>query len=78
MRGKSNRNCKWPYKNVLRRVIAEHLSKGMPHVRADLYVCNGQIYFSELTFFDGSGFEEFEPMEWDYKIGEMLELPKIN
>lgn len=50
----------------------------MPHVKADLYDCNGQIYFGELTFFDGSGFDKIEPVEWDYKIGEMLVLPKIN
>ena len=37
-----------------------------------------QIYFGELTFFDGSGFDKIEPVEWDYKIGEMLVLPKIN
>ena len=55
--------------------IAEWLSKGLPHIRVDLYDCNGKIYFGELTFFDGSGFDKIEPLEWDYKIGEMLKLP---
>lgn len=55
--------------------IAERLSKGLPHIRVDLYDCNGKIYFGELTFFDGSGFYKIEPLEWDYKIGEMLKLP---
>lgn len=55
--------------------IAENLSKGLPHVRVDLYECNGQIYFGELTFFDGAGFDKIEPLEWDYKIGKMLKLP---
>lgn len=55
--------------------IAEKLSKGLPHIRVDLYECNGQIYFGELTFFDGSGFDKIEPLEWDYKIGRMLKLP---
>lgn len=55
--------------------IAEQLSKGLPHIRVDLYDCNGKIYFGELTFFDGSGFDKIEPLEWDYKIGEMLKLP---
>ena len=54
--------------------IAERLSKGLPHIRVDLYDCNGKIYFGELTFFDGSGFDKIEPLEWDYKIGEMLKL----
>ena len=55
--------------------IAEWLSKELPHIRVDLYDCNGKIYFGELTFFDGSGFDKIEPLEWDYKIGEMLKLP---
>lgn len=55
--------------------IAENLSKGLPHIRVDLYECNGQIYFGELTFFDGAGFDKIEPLEWDYKIGKMLKLP---
>lgn len=55
--------------------IAMRLSKGMPHVRVDLYNINTKIYFGELTFFSGSGNIPFEPEEWDYKIGEWLKLP---
>lgn len=55
--------------------IVEKLAKGLPHIRVDLYDCNGKIYFGELTFFDGSGFDKIEPMEWDYKIGKILKLP---
>lgn len=55
--------------------IAEKLAHGLPHVRVDLYECGEKIYFGELTFYDGSGFDIIEPIEWDYKIGEMLELP---
>ena len=55
--------------------IAEKLAKNLPHIRVDLYECNGQIYFGELTFFDGSGFDKIEPVEWDYKLGSMLHLP---
>ena len=54
--------------------IAEKLSKGIPHVRVDLYYCNHHIYFGELTFFDGSGFDRIEPTEWDYKIGRWIKL----
>ena len=56
--------------------IAEKLAKGLPHIRVDLYDCNGKIYFGELTFFDGSGFDKIEPIEWDYKIGDRLHLPR--
>lgn len=56
--------------------VAEKLSRGLPHVRVDLYECNGRIYFGELTFYDGSGFEAFDPIDWDYGIGGMLKLSK--
>lgn len=55
-------------------VISEKLAQGLPHIRVDLYECNGQIYFGELTFFDGSGFDKIVPIEWDYKIGRMLDI----
>lgn len=55
--------------------IAEKLSHGIPHIRVDLYNVNGKIYFSELTFFDASGFETFEPKEWDLHWGRYIELP---
>ena len=28
-----------------------------------------------MTFFDGSGFDTIEPIEWDYKIGSWIKLP---
>lgn len=55
--------------------IAERLSQGFRHVRVDLYDINGRIYFGELTFFHFSGNVPFEPAEWDYKIGQWLQLP---
>ncbi|MDU4378984.1 MAG: ATP-grasp fold amidoligase family protein [Anaerococcus vaginalis] len=56
--------------------IAEILSEGMPEVRVDLYISNNKIYFGELTFFDGGGFDKIEPLEWDYKLGSWIKLPK--
>lgn len=55
--------------------IAEILSEGIPHVRVDLYLSNDKIYFGELTFFDGSGFDKIEPTEWDIKLGSFINLP---
>ena len=52
------------------------LSDNIPFVRVDWYEINGKLYFGELTFYPGSGFEEFNPSEWDEKIGDMLILPK--
>lgn len=54
--------------------LASTLSKGMPHVRVDFYSINGDIYFGELTFFHFSGFEPFEPDEWDYKFGNYIDF----
>ena len=55
--------------------IARKLSKGIPHVRIDLYCVEGKVYFGEYTFFDSSGFEKFTPQEWDETLGGWLTLP---
>lgn len=55
--------------------IAKKLSVGIPQVRIDLYNCNGQIYFGEITFFHWSGMTAFDPVEWDFKLGKMIKLP---
>ena len=55
--------------------LAEKLSKGISFLRVDFYEINGRIYFGELTFYPGSGYEQFQPKEWDYKLGEWIRLP---
>ena len=59
----------------LMKELASKLSKGFPHLRVDFYNVNGNIYFGELTFFHWSGIVPFNPVEWDYKLGEMMQLP---
>ena len=57
--------------------IAQNLSKGIPHVRVDLYNIDGKIYFGELTFFHGSGLSNyFIPEEWNEKLGNYINLNK--
>jgi hypothetical protein len=56
--------------------IARNLSKDIPHVRVDLYNVEGQIYFGEMTFFDGSGVSIYNPKEYDLIFGSYLKLPK--
>ena len=56
--------------------IAAKLSKGIPHVRVDLYDINGKIYFGEMTFYHWSGTKPFEPEEWDRTFGSWITLPK--
>ncbi|MBQ3195385.1 MAG: glycosyl transferase [Clostridia bacterium] len=55
--------------------LAEKLSKDIPFIRIDFYVVEDRIYFSELTLFPASGFEGYEPSEWDRTFGEWLKLP---
>ncbi len=55
--------------------LSAKLSKNIPFVRADFYIVNHKVYFSELTFFPASGFEPYEPDEWDYTFGDYLTLP---
>lgn len=55
--------------------LVKKLSKGIPHVRVDLYDVNGHVYFGEMTFFHWSGMMPFEPKEWDYKFGNLIHLP---
>ena len=54
--------------------MAEKLSHGIPFVRIDFYEIYGHPFFGEMTFFPGNGFEKFEPEEWDYKLGEWLNI----
>lgn len=55
--------------------LAEKLSEGIPFVRVDFYEVNDRVYFGEMTFYPGSGLEEFDPEKWDYVLGSWLELP---
>ena len=56
--------------------LANILSSEFPNVRVDFYILNNRIYFGELTFSDGNGLNLFIPQSYDYKFGELLELPK--
>jgi len=55
--------------------LSEKLSSNIPFVRVDFYEVDGKLYFGELTFFPGSGFEKFVPETADYELGSWLELP---
>lgn len=57
---------------------AECLAKDTVELRVDFYEVNGKAYFGEMTFFDGSGFDSFNPEEWDRTFGDMVKLPEIS
>lgn len=79
-------DLKWGYEHALvkpskpinfekMKELAVILSKDVPELRVDFYEVNNKIYFGELTFFDGSGFDKIEPKEWDEKLGDWITLP---
>lgn len=50
--------------------IAEKLAADFPFVRVDLYNIKGRIVFGELTFYPWSGYVQFDPDNFDYKLGK--------
>ena len=57
--------------------IVRALSKGMIHVRIDLYEDKGKIFFGEFTFHDFSGIKKFEPEQYDELFGNWIDLSKV-
>lgn len=55
--------------------FAKTLSSGFHFLRVDLYEINGDIYFSEYTFFSDAGFAPFEPEEWNHTLGSWIHIP---
>ncbi|WP_071460919.1 ATP-grasp fold amidoligase family protein [Bacillus massilinigeriensis] len=51
--------------------LAEKLATGFSHVRVDLYNVDGKIYFGEMTFTNGSGYDLIYPRKYDLKLGEL-------
>lgn len=55
--------------------LSSKLSEGIPHVRVDFYIVRDHIYFGELTFYHGSGSEEFRPDGFGREVGSWLRIP---
>ena len=56
--------------------LAEELSKGIPFVRVDFYETASRSY-SANDVLPGIGFEEFDPAEWDERLGAWMDLSRI-
>ena len=51
------------------------LAVGIPQLRVDFYCINNKVYFGELTFFDGSGFDKIEQEYYRNLLGDYIKLP---
>lgn len=55
---------------------AETLAKEFPEARVDFFRMNdGHLYIGEITFYSYAGYCNWNPPEWDLKLGQMLQLP---
>ena len=70
----SKKEIEKPANYKLMLEFSKKLSENIPFVRVDWYEINGKLYFGELTFYPGSGMEEFNPEEWDEKIGNLISI----
>lgn len=55
--------------------LAGKISSGLPFLRVDQYLIDGQVYIGELTAYPENGLGVFSDELWNRKFGELLELP---
>ena len=73
----NDNNIKKPINFEKMKELAEKLSANIPFLRVDFYEIDNKIYFGELTFYPNGGYEKFDPEEWDYKIGNLINLEGV-
>ena len=54
--------------------LAKRMAEPFDHVRIDFYLCEGRIYFGEMTFSSSSGRKIMKPEYSDLMIGEYLKI----
>lgn len=54
--------------------LASELAGKFPHVRVDFYSVHSTIFFGEMTFYHGSGFNKITPLEFSYKMGSWIHI----
>lgn len=55
--------------------LSEKFAANMYHVRIDWFVVHDKLYFGEITFYDGSGFDPFDNKQDDDTLGSWIDLP---
>ncbi len=54
--------------------FSKMLAADIRHIRVDWYEIRGKLFFGELTFFDGAGFEAFDKKEYDEYLGSLIKI----
>lgn len=82
-----NKGIKFPMgydKEIQKPVVLEKmlelsvkLASDIPYIRCDFYCVENKLYFGELTFYHGSGFETFTPKSFDRELGRLIKLPQL-
>lgn len=60
-----------PEESELMKKLAIKLAEPFNYVRVDMYLVDGQVYFSELTFCNDSGFGAFSDKKYDFEFGQL-------
>lgn len=55
---------------------ARKLSKPFIHARVDFYIVKDKIYFGEITFTNGAGFDRCSSYEFDKWLGDCMRIDK--
>ena len=64
--------CPETFKDMV--AIGTQVAQRFKYVRVDFYDVDGKLYYGEITLHHGSGYDTFEPKEWDLYYGKKLKL----
>ena len=67
-----------PEKFEKMKELAQKISEEFDYIRADFYLVGDKVCFGELTQTHGGGFEDFKPLIWDKKWGDLWKIDFSN
>ena len=56
---------------------ARRLSEPFAHARVDFYIEGDRLFFGEITFIPGTGFDRFSSREFDLEMGSWIDLSRV-
>ncbi len=57
--------------------FAEEIAGNIPFIRVDFYSIDGNTYFGEIAFYPSGGFSEFQPTEWEERVGSWIDISEV-